>query len=161
VHKKIKVLFVCMGNICRSPTAHAAFRDLIRKNNLVNKIMVDSAGTHAYHVGEAPDLRAQHVALNANIDMSDLNARKIEPDDLSLFDYILVMDDENKELVNALANGKYADKIRLFLEFASKDWGMMEVPDPYFGSKDGFARMFAMIEDACTGLLHKIQRDLH
>jgi len=158
--KKVRVLFVCMGNICRSPTAHASFRSLVKKNNLSDKILVDSAGTHAYHVGKAPDIRAQQVTLERGTEMTDLRARKITADDLSYYDYILVMDRENLSMVLELADGHYQDKIKLFLQFARKDWGSLEVPDPYFGGDSGFIEVFSMIEDAAQGLLDNIKSDL-
>ena len=103
---QIKILFVCMGNICRSPTAHGVFANLVAQANLQNLIAVDSAGTHAYHIGEAPDQRSQQAASLRSIDLSDLKARKVLAHDFAEFDYILAMDQANLDNLHAIAPNK-------------------------------------------------------
>lgn len=153
---KVKVLFVCMGNICRSPTAHVSFQSLVANHNLTDKVEVDSAGTHSYHVGQMPDGRAQQVAKERGMDMINLRARQLQASDLNTFDYILVMDKDNLEMTLNLSEVNNRHKVKLFLQFATGDWGSLEVPDPYYGGEEGFERVFDMIEDASKGLLQQI-----
>ena len=153
----VKVLFVCLGNICRSPTAEGVFRKLVQEQNLVRQIEIDSAGTHAYHVGEPPDERAQAAASRRGIDISGLRGRKAIAADIRTFDYVLAMDNENFENLNAICPAGLESKIRLFLEFAPNR-PEREVPDPYFGGTGGFDRVLDMIEEAALGLLEDIRR---
>jgi protein-tyrosine phosphatase len=155
----VKILFVCMGNICRSPTAHGVFRHLVEQAGLTHAIEIDSAGTHAYHVGNPPDKRSMLTAKQRGIDMSDLRARKVDFADLIEFDYILVMDEENYANVAALANSELKPKIRYFLEFAPALTHKI-VPDPYYGGEDGFEQVFDMVEAASKGLLAEIRQRL-
>lgn len=156
--KKIKVMFVCMGNICRSPTAHAVFRDLVEKSNLSDRIEVASSGTHAYHIGEKADTRSASLVKSKGIRIDDLRAQKIVPQDLFEYDYILTMDRDNTTIVKSMATVDQADKIQLFLEYAGDTWRTREVPDPYFGGNDGFNRVYDMIQDASLGLLKSIKK---
>ncbi|WP_347986861.1 low molecular weight protein-tyrosine-phosphatase [Methylomonas sp. AM2-LC] len=149
---KIKILFVCMGNICRSPTAEGVFADLVVKNNLTERFHIDSAGTHAYHVGDAPDLRAQKAARDRGIELQTIRARKINHNDFVLFDHILVMDDENFASVEQSCPVEYKHKVAYFLDFAP-ELKVREVPDPYYGGAYGFERVLDMAEAASAGIL--------
>ncbi|WP_178861712.1 low molecular weight protein-tyrosine-phosphatase [Thiomicrorhabdus cannonii] len=155
--KKVKVLFVCMGNICRSPTAHAVFRKLVRDQGLERHIEIDSAGTHAYHVGNPPDSRSMSVARGRGIEMNDLRARKVDFGDFIEYDYVLAMDQANYSNLRDLALPEHFDKIRLFLEFAD-NFSQTEVPDPYYGGPQGFDLVFDMVTDASEGLLRHIRK---
>lgn len=154
--KKINVLFVCMGNICRSPTAEGVFRHLVKQNNLAHLIQTDSAGTHAYHVGEQPDRRAQATARNRGIELSDLRARRVIAGDFKKFDYVLAMDRDNYAILEELCPEGFADRLSLFLDFAPS-LTESEVPDPYYGGPKGFEVVFDMVEHAARGLLQDIQ----
>jgi len=161
-NSKISVLFVCMGNICRSPTAHGVFASLVDSNNLTDKISVDSAGTHAYHIGSQPDQRAQQTALKNDIDLSSLVARKVLAQDFVNFDYIIAMDKDNLmnlEDVQQQASTNNKASLHLFMEFAP-NWVNTEVPDPYYGGDQGFKEVFEMIEDAAKGLLEEINKKI-
>jgi len=155
--KKVKVLFVCLGNICRSPTAHAVFRQLVREQNLEEFIEIDSAGTAAFHIGKSPDERSTQVAKGRGIEMKDLRARKVDFGDFIVYDYILAMDESNYSNLRDLALPEHFDKISMFLEFA-ENWSDREVPDPYYGGPEGFDRVFDMVTDASQGLLNHIQK---
>ncbi|NOQ69309.1 MAG: low molecular weight phosphotyrosine protein phosphatase [Gammaproteobacteria bacterium] len=150
----IKVLFVCMGNICRSPTAEGVFRHKVEQLSLENKISIDSAGTHAYHVGSSPDTRAQNAALKRDIDLSSQCARRVSSDDFSEFDYIVAMDESNKDDLLSICPAGYANRVHLFLDFA--DSNETEVPDPYYGQGRGFEIVLNLVEDASDGLLRHI-----
>jgi protein-tyrosine phosphatase len=153
----VKVLFVCLGNICRSPTAEGVFRKLVRDMKLEHQFEIDSAGTHAYHVGEPPDERAQAACARRGIDISRLSGRKAVAADIERFDYVLAMDRENFENLIDICPTGLESRIRLFMEFAP-DRPEEEVPDPYFGGAGGFDRVLDMIEDAAQGLLEDIRR---
>jgi protein-tyrosine phosphatase len=153
----VKVLFVCMGNICRSPTAHGVFRHLVRESGLEALIEIDSAGTHAYHVGEPPDRRARETARSRGIDIGDLRARRAEPEDFRYFDYVLAMDQDNYHSLARICPGGLESKLALFLDFAP-DLRRREVPDPYYGGPQGFEQVFDMVEAAARGLLEDISR---
>jgi protein-tyrosine phosphatase len=152
----IKVLFVCLGNICRSPTAEGVFRKLIEGKGYTDKIEVDSAGTHAYHVGEPPDERAQAAAARRGIDINHLRGRRAGIKDMKEFDYVLAMDRENLEDLLSLCPVRHEQIIELFLTFAPQR-PEREVPDPYFGGVSGFDRVLDMIEEAAEGLLEDIR----
>jgi protein-tyrosine phosphatase len=146
-----------MGNICRSPTAHAVFRKLVIDEGLSDQIEIDSAGTHAYHIGEPPDSRSQQTALRRGIDMNDLRARKVERDDFSDYHYVLAMDQDNLSNLRALiAGGSSYARVELFMDYAA-DWSEQEVPDPYYGGAQGFERVFDMVEAASRGLLESLR----
>jgi protein-tyrosine phosphatase len=152
---KINVLFVCMGNICRSPTAEGVFTDLLAKNSLTQRFKVDSAGTHAYHVGDAPDLRAQKAARDRGIELKHIRSRKIAAYDFVEFDHILVMDDDNFQVLDALCPEEYKPKIGYLLDYAPH-FQTREVPDPYYGGAYGFERVLDMVEAACEGFLKTV-----
>ncbi len=156
-NNKISVLFVCMGNICRSPTAHGVFRKLIEDEGLTELIQVDSAGTHAYHVGNRPDRRAQTTALSHGLDLGDLRARQARADDFHVFDYVVAMDEENYIFLQGICPTAMEDHLYLFLDFAPH-LNEREVPDPYYGGSHGFERVFDMIEAASIGLLRDIRQ---
>jgi protein-tyrosine phosphatase len=156
---KVKILFVCMGNICRSPTAHGVFRDMVVKADLPELVEIDSAGTHAYHVGEGPDRRAQAAARSRGIDLSDLRARKVVAADFSAFDYIVAMDQDNYHALSGLCPDGQFEKIHLFMDFAPH-MRTREVPDPYYGGDSGFDRVFDLVEAASRGLLEEIRQRL-
>ena len=153
----IKVLFVCMGNICRSPTAEGVFTKLIKDKKLVSKFTIDSAGTHAYHVGKPPDERAQRAALKRGVELHHLRARKIHSSDFEFFDHILVMDDDNFAIVMEQCPKEHREKVKYFLEYAPH-LGVREVPDPYYGEKLGFERVLDMVEDASLGFLETLHK---
>jgi protein-tyrosine phosphatase len=146
-----------MGNICRSPTAHGVFRHLVRESGLEALIEIDSAGTHAYHVGEPPDRRARETARSRGIDIGDLRARRAEPEDFHYFDYVLAMDQDNYHSLARICPGGLESKLALFLDFAP-DLRRREVPDPYYGGPQGFEQVFDMVEAAARGLLEDISR---
>lgn len=148
----IKVLFVCMGNICRSPTAEGVFRQAVRRHGLEGRIEVDSAGTHGYHVGEAPDTRTQRAAAARGYDLSDIRARKVAPQDLRYFDLVLAMDKTNLENLQRLCLPESMDRLGLFMNY-SQHYDDDEVPDPYYGLGHGFDLVLDMVEDASQGLI--------
>ncbi len=147
-----QVLFVCMGNICRSPTAEAVFRDIVRREGRGIDIVVDSAGTHAYHVGESPDSRAIAAARRRGIEMQDLRARVVSREDFLRFDLVLAMDEENLAHLVRIAPASQRQRIQLLLDYAPGS-GMREVPDPYYGGASGFEQVLDLVEEAAHGLL--------
>lgn len=148
-----------MGNICRSPTAEAVFRHYVENAGLSGHILIDSAGTLDYHVGDAPDSRAQRAAQQRGYDMSDLRGRQVKEGDFHRFDYVLAMDKSNLAILQRLAPPGSDAQVRLFLEYA-RHHVEREVPDPYYGGAEGFERVLDMVEDASEGLLqHILQRD--
>jgi protein-tyrosine phosphatase len=147
-----------MGNICRSPTAEGVFRNLVKEAGLSERIDTDSAGTHGYHVGRPPDRRAQEAAGRRGIDISDLRARQVDGFDFEAFDYILAMDASNLALLEADCPGRWRQKVRPFLDYAPARMER-EVPDPYYGGRDGFDYVLDLVEDAARGLLEAIRRD--
>jgi protein-tyrosine phosphatase len=153
----VRVLFVCMGNICRSPTAQGVFEHLVEHQGLTSLITIDSAGTHAYHVGEPPDGRATQAARKRGIDLGRQRARRVTEDDFQDFDYVLAMDRNNYDDLMLLCPPAHRPKLHLFLEFAT---GMTEdeVPDPYYGGITGFERVLDLIEQAAQGLLAEIRQ---
>lgn len=158
--QRIKVLFVCMGNICRSPTAQGVFRGLVQKQNLSHLIETDSAGTIDYHIGNMPDRRAQETAKLRGLDLSDLRARQVKRQDFLEFDYLLAMDRDNYQDLRSLCPPGHEHKLYLFLDFAPHI-GQREVPDPYYGGQAGFDQVFDLVEQASEGLLRHIrERDL-
>lgn len=153
-----RVLFVCMGNICRSPTAEGVFRHLVEQQGLAGKIIIDSAGTHDYHIGDAPDARAQAAAARRGYDLSGLRARQVVRDDFSTFDYLLAMDQVNLGLLQQQCPENYRNRLKLFLEFAD-DGALREVPDPYYGGAQGFEQVLDLVENAGRGLLRAITKN--
>lgn len=152
----VKVLFVCMGNICRSPTAHGVFQHLVNADHLEHLFEIDSAGTHAYHVDEQPDRRAQNAAENRGIDLTYIKARKVKEADFEYYDYILAMDSDNYNSLEQECPEEYKIKISLFLDFAPGH-PLDEVPDPYYGGIKGFENVFDMVDIASKGLLQEIK----
>lgn len=150
--KKIRVLFICMGNICRSPTAEGVFSALIQRKGVANRFFVDSAGTHAFHDGDAPDLRAQKAAKERGVDLSKIRGRKFVMGDFEDFDFLLAMDEDNYRNLMDFCPEEYQDKIKYFLDYAP-DLETREVPDPYYGGKFGFERVLNMVEEASFGFL--------
>ena len=152
----VRVLFVCLGNICRSPTAEGVFRDLVAREGLSEHIEIDSCGTSDWHIGGQPDDRAHAEAKTRGISLDDLRARQIAPDDFDTFDYVIGMDDHNISELTAQCPKNNVDKVRLFMSFAPA-LNMREVPDPYYGGPDGFKNVFEMIGSASEGLLADIR----
>ncbi len=154
---KIRVLLVCMGNICRSPTAEGVLRQRLREEGLEQRVELDSAGTHDFHVGKGPDQRAQEAARRRGIDISDLRARQVDRHDFEAYDLILAMDESNLGILQADCPPKHADKLGLFLEYA-RNRREREVPDPYYGGERGFEHVLDLIQDAADGLIEEVRR---
>ena len=150
-----RVLFVCLGNICRSPTADAVFRAQVARAGLRDAVQVDSCGTAAYHVGEAPDARASAAAARRGYDLSSLRARQFEVGDFERFDYILPMDESNLAHLAARRPAVYRGHLGLFLELAP-ELGRREVPDPYYGGERGFEEVLDLVETAGERLLAEL-----
>ena len=159
---KISVLFVCLGNICRSPTAHAVFQSMVDKQGLTEKIFVDSCGTGDWHIGRAPDPRSQEHALERGYQMDNLRARLVDDSDFDQFDYILTMDKQNLADVKSMNYQGFSGKLALFLDFCRNpnfaDYS--EVPDPYYGGDQGFSLVLDLVEDASAELLRQIKERL-
>lgn len=153
--KRVSVLFVCMGNICRSPTAEAVFRRIVEEAGLADVIRIDSAGTHAYHVGNPPDRRAQEAARRRGISLAEIRARRIAETDFEEFDYVIAMDRENLSLLTQQAEERFHERLSLLLEHVDLD--VDEVPDPYYGGASGFERVLDLIEGASGPLLEKLR----
>ena len=153
----VKVLFVCLGNICRSPTSEGIFRAMVTNAGLGDLISIDSAGTGAWHEGDPPDPRGQAAAIRRGYDLSDQRARKVAIRDFEQFDYIIGMDSQNCADLTALAPEAACDKIKLFLDFAPH-LGHRDVPDPYYGGPQGFDNVLDLVEEASKGLLNDIRR---
>ncbi|MFC6672792.1 low molecular weight protein-tyrosine-phosphatase [Marinobacterium aestuariivivens] len=154
---KTSILLVCLGNICRSPTAHGVLEHRLREAGL--EVFVDSAGTGAWHVGNPPDRRATAAALRRGIRLEHLRARQVELEDFRRFDLVLAMDRDNLDNLMRICPPEYRSRVRLFLEFAGDRVSMLEVPDPYFGGDDGFEQVLDLIEAASEGLIEQLQRE--
>lgn len=155
----VKVLFVCMGNICRSPTAEGVFRAKVQAAGLTDRILIDSAGTHDYHIGKAPDNRTQQAALKRGYDLSPLRGRQVTAQDFLAFDYVLAMDLANLAILQRLRPAHANSHLGLFLAYA-RSHSQREVPDPYYGGAAGFERVLDMVEDAAEGLLAHVRKNL-
>ena len=153
--RRVSVLFVCTGNICRSPTAEGVFRHVVEQQGLHDQIHIASAGTHDYHIGNAPDRRSIAAAQRRGYDLSALTAKQIAPESCEHYDYILAMDSDNYRILNALCKN---DKVKRLLDFAP-DAVDKDVPDPYYGGDAGFERVLDLIESAAEGLLDDIRRN--
>ena len=152
----IKVLFVCLGNICRSPTAHGVFTRQVADAGLVDQVLIDSAGTSDWHKGGEPDARSCEVAAANGYDLSFIRSRPVTDDDFIDQDLILAMDGENLRVLRERCPAEYQQKLKLFLDF-STDIETREVPDPYYGGDDGFVRVLALVEHGGLALLRHIQ----
>ena len=152
----MKILFVCLGNICRSPTAEVVFRAVASREAPDIALEIDSAGTAGYHVGELPDRRTREAAARRGYDLSALRARIVEPGDFDHFDLILAMDRENLRALERRAPPQARERMRLFLEFAPEA-GITEVPDPYYGGPNGFEDVLDLIEAASRGLIEHLR----
>lgn len=155
---KIRVLFVCMGNICRSPTAHGVFRHMVERHGLEEWFEIDCAGTHTYHLDMPPDPRAQEASRRRGIDIGHLRARQVTAEDFERFDYVLAMDTDNRDILLSLCPQDQAHKLSLLMAFAP-ELDIQEVPDPYYGGASGFERVIDMIENATEGLLVHIHQE--
>ena len=151
----LSILMVCMGNICRSPTAHGVLRARIAARGWQALVSDDSCGTHGYHVGEAPDARAQQHALQRGYDLSDLRARQVQADDFRRHDLILAMDMQNMARLEQLCPPALQHKLHLLPQFC-RQHRSPSVPDPYYGGSDGFEKVLDLVEDACDGLLQHL-----
>jgi protein-tyrosine phosphatase len=156
--QQIKVLFVCLGNICRSPTAEGVFRHVIEKEGLADRVQIDSAGTGEWHIGSPPDSRACKAAAKRGYDLTSLRGRQVSRKDFETFDYVLAMDDENVRALKRLAPREHAHKVRLFTDFGSR--GAPGIPDPYGGGRHGFELVLDLVEDAAQGLLRHMRSEL-
>lgn len=154
--KNVKVLFVCLGNICRSPTAEGIFRDMVKRRGLTGRVLHDSCGTGDWHQGEPPDPRAITEAHRRGIDISDLRARQIRAADFAAFDYIVTMDHDNHHEVRRLCPPVHGGKVHHAVSFAPQN-GADHVPDPYYGGTKGFAQVYELLTAICEGLLQRIQ----
>ncbi|SEQ68988.1 protein tyrosine phosphatase [Amphritea atlantica] len=155
---KRSVLFVCLGNICRSPTAHGVFRALVEQRGMTHLIEIDSAGTAAYHIGNPPDHRSVTVARQRGYDLSDLRARQAISADFDHYDYILAMDKENLAELKSISPAGFQGHLGLFLDLAELE--LREVPDPYYGGPAGFDRVLDLVEAASEALLDRIAKEL-
>jgi protein-tyrosine phosphatase len=153
--KQVSILFVCTGNICRSPTAEAIFRKLAADAGMSETILTDSAGTHGYHIGEPPDPRAQSAAAGRGYDLSALRARRLERSDFQRFDLIIAMDRGHFAVLSGMAQPSAAHKVKLMMSYASA-FQDKDVPDPYYGGPQDFERALDMLEDAARGLLESL-----
>lgn len=152
----VRVLMVCMGNICRSPTAEGVLRALVQRAGLQRRITVDSAGTHGFHVGVAPDKRSQQHAARRGYDLSRLRARQLTARDFERFDLVLVMDEANEQAALALCPPAHAGRVHRLTQFCLRHQANA-VPDPYYGGAQGFEQVLDLVEDACAGLLAALQ----
>jgi len=152
--QKTSVLFVCLGNICRSPTAEAVFKHKAAKAGL--DLIIDSAGTHGYHIGKAPDKRSQAAGVERGYSFKGLKCRRVDESDFEKFDYILAMDESNLSNLHGMSPSQHHNKVHLFLAFADNE--DKEVPDPYYGGKKGFDLVLDLIEEASDGLIAHIKQ---
>jgi protein-tyrosine phosphatase len=155
----LKVMFVCLGNICRSPTAHGVFQRMVEQAGLTNSIYIESSGTGGWHVGKAPDPRTLSAASRRGYDFSALRAQQVTKQDFYRFDYILAMDNVNLEDLRRMAPADFSGHLGLFLDFGNHQ-DYREVPDPYYGGGDGFTLVLDLVESAAEGLLTQLQQEL-
>jgi protein-tyrosine phosphatase len=157
--RQVKILFVCTGNICRSPTAEGVFKHFVAKAGLEAHIASDSAGTHDYHIDEPPDPRSQRAAAKRGYDLASLRGRQVSRRDFDEFDHVLAMDETHLRLLARLCPPSRAHKLRLFMEFAA-DPALREVPDPYYGGAQGFEHVLDLVEQASQGLLEHLRQQV-
>lgn len=150
----IRVLFVCLGNICRSPTAHGTFEMMLKRQCLTNKVLVDSAGTAAWHIGKAPDARSIAAAKQRGIELSHLRARQVTKEDFHQFDYILAMDRQNLASLQSICPENFSGRLTSLMSFTSTE--TLDVPDPYYGGSEGFEKVLDLVTEACDSLLADI-----
>lgn len=156
----LRVLMVCMGNICRSPIAEGVLRAKLQQAGLHTRVVVDSAGTHGYHTGEAPDPRGIRAAAQRGYELANLRARPVLPEDFSRFDWLLAMDEANLAwLQRRMPEGAQA-RLDLLMAHASRHPGVREVPDPYYGAAAGFEHVLDLVDDACEGLVLRLSAEL-
>lgn len=150
----VRVLFVCLGNICRSPTAHGTFEMMLMKRNLATEVMVDSAGTAGWHIGKAPDTRSILAAKRRGIDLAHLRARQVTTEDFNQFDYILAMDNQNLADLQSICPATFSGRLASLLSFSHTE--KVDVPDPYYGGSEGFEEVLDLVGAACDSLLADI-----
>ncbi len=153
----MKILFVCMGNICRSPTAHGLFLSLLNEARLIDQFEIDSAGTHSWNIGNPPDISSQVTAKKHGVDISGLRARRVTQKDYDYYDYIVAMDNSNLNNMHDTCEQHNQHKLKLLLDYADNT-ECSEVPDPYGDSIDGFETVYALIEQGCLGLLRALNK---
>lgn len=153
--KPTAILFVCMGNICRSPLAQGILAHIVEKQQIAHRIVIDSAGTDAWHVGNAPDPRSVAIAKRHGIDITRQKARQVKPSDFEGFDLILAMDEDNLAKLSAICPVQYAQKLYLFSDYATGD--RSNVPDPYYGGDDGFKTVYTMLFSGCMSLVARLE----
>jgi protein-tyrosine phosphatase len=151
----VKILFVCLGNICRSPTAEAVARTIARRDGSSLSLAFDSAGTADYHIGDPPDARTQRAAQRRGYDLSELRARQVQGEDFERFDLLLAMDRSNLAALRALAPRARDERLHLFLEWAGET-DLLEMPDPYYGGPEGFEQVLDLSERGARGLLRRL-----
>lgn len=155
--KKLSILFICLGNICRSPMAQGVFSKLVKEQKLESRFFIDSAGIQDFHIGSSPDLRAQKVAKTRDIDVTQQIARQVKFDDFENFDYLLVMDDDNHHALLQCCPTKLQHKINYFLSFVPQ-LKTLKVPDPYYGGEQGFEEVLVLLEKASIGFLNYLKQ---
>lgn len=151
---KKSILMVCLGNICRSPTAHGIMEHLVAEAGLTDYLTIDSAGTGDWHIGRQPDPRTQQAALRRGYDLSNQRARQVQVEDFERFDYVVAMDRQNRKDLLDLAPAGMEGKVTLLLDHAGQP--DQDVPDPYYGEADGFETVLDLVEHACTSLLQRL-----
>lgn len=154
----VRVLFVCLGNICRSPTAHGVFQSMVDSRGLSDQVIIDSAGTGDWHLNHAPDARAQKAAADRGYDLSMLRARLVTPEDFTNFNIVVAMDDSNLKNLQAMKPDNYQGKLVKLLDYHNGE--LTEVPDPYTGGADQFDEVLNLVESACEQLLNSIETTL-
>ncbi|MEO7243812.1 MAG: low molecular weight protein-tyrosine-phosphatase [Rubrivivax sp.] len=151
---------VCMGNLCRSPTAEGVLRQRLERAGLADRVRVDSAGTHGYHAADPPDSRAQQSARRRGVEIGAQRARQVEAADFDTFQFILAMDDDNLANLERIRPENHSNRPQLLMEYARRPGAPRAVPDPYYGAPDGFERVLDLIEEACDGLVERLRQNV-